>query len=197
MIKTTVDNVESNLDRYLNLVSSQDIHITKNGKVIAILTKPKEEYSIDKLVGIISNSDITFGDRVFYGNAALEEIYNLSSFPQSIGNLSFTFVNKELCKLFVPLDSYNAYREHIVWGQFNNIIEVETSINEVILENVTINTYYGGISVISNDLVNIEIFNLTGQKIYQSTFLGSKEIPLDKGVYIIGINGKNSKIIIK
>ena len=58
MIKTTVDNVESNLDRYLNLVSSQDIHITKNGKVIAILTKPKEEYSIDKLVGIISNSDI-------------------------------------------------------------------------------------------------------------------------------------------
>ena len=143
---------------------------------------------------VIPDSNIFFDDRIFWRCWNLSEIYNLSPIPQTIGSYSFNGVS---CKLFVPFGSYNAYREHIVWGQFNNIIEVETSINEVILENVTINTYYGGISVISNDLVNIEIFNLTGQKIYQSTFLGSKEIPLDKGVYIIGINGKNSKIIIK
>jgi len=147
---------------------------------------------------IIPKRNITFGDMIFWYCSALTKIHNLSPTPQSIGGSSFSGVPKNTCKLYVPIGSYDAYRSHNVWGLFNNIIEEEyNSILEIYEENISIFHIDGGISVISNDIVNIDIFNLTGQLIYKSTFSESKEILLEKGVYILSINGEKSKIIIK
>ena len=111
---------------------------------------------------------------------------------------SFIGTNKEVCKLYVPIGSYNTYRNHGVWGQFVNIIETDFSlISEKEIEKVNIFSITGGISIISEGSVEIEIFNLVGQKVFKSKFVGSKEIPLEKGVYIVSINNEKSKIIIK
>ena len=145
---------------------------------------------------IIPNRDISFGNWIFWFCIGLNEIHNFSPTPQSISGGSFNGVPTNTCKLYVPIGSYNEYREHSVWGLFNNIIETDfNSISEIYKENISVFQTEGGIYVISNEIVNIEIFNLTGQLIYKSIFNESKKIPLEKGVYIISINGENSKII--
>jgi prevent-host-death family protein len=54
MVQVTATDFKSNLGKYLNLVSKEDIHITKNGVDVAILIPPKQQPSvIDELIGVI------------------------------------------------------------------------------------------------------------------------------------------------
>ncbi|MCI6754885.1 type II toxin-antitoxin system Phd/YefM family antitoxin [Galactobacillus timonensis] len=52
-MRTTVTEFKTNLDQFLDLVSQTDIYITRNGKVIATLTKPGHDNAalLDSLVG--------------------------------------------------------------------------------------------------------------------------------------------------
>ena len=59
MIQTTATDFKANLGKYLLLVGYEDIHITKNGIDIAVLTAPKSKRSwVEDLVGVIPNSEI-------------------------------------------------------------------------------------------------------------------------------------------
>lgn len=56
MLQITDTDLISNLGKYLLLASKEDIHITKNGVDIAILTAPRKKASvIDELTGVIPN----------------------------------------------------------------------------------------------------------------------------------------------
>ena len=59
MIQTTATDFKANLGKYFTLVGREDIHITKNGADIAVLTAPKQKASwVDDLVGIIPSGDV-------------------------------------------------------------------------------------------------------------------------------------------
>ena len=59
MIQTTATDLKMNLGKYLSLARKQDIHITKNGADIAVLTAPKSRNNwVDELAGVIPNEDI-------------------------------------------------------------------------------------------------------------------------------------------
>ena len=59
MLQITATDFKVNLGKYLSLVGREDIHITKNGREIAVLSAPKEKSSwVDELTGIIPNADI-------------------------------------------------------------------------------------------------------------------------------------------
>jgi prevent-host-death family protein len=54
MVQVTATDFKSNFGKYLNLVTREDIHITKNGMDVAILIPPKQQPSvIDELIGVI------------------------------------------------------------------------------------------------------------------------------------------------
>ena len=54
MIQVTATAFKANLGKYFSLVDREDIHITKNGRGIAVLTAPKAKHSwVDDLTGII------------------------------------------------------------------------------------------------------------------------------------------------
>lgn len=54
----TATEFKSNLGKYLDMVATQDVYITKNGKNIARLTSPSANKLavLDELVGIASQS---------------------------------------------------------------------------------------------------------------------------------------------
>ena len=54
----TATEFKSNLGKYLDMVATQDVYITKNGKNIARLTSPSSNKLavLDELVGIASRS---------------------------------------------------------------------------------------------------------------------------------------------
>jgi len=57
MIQTTATDFKANLGKYLMLVGRDDIHITKNGKNVAILIAPEGARSwVDDITGVIPNS---------------------------------------------------------------------------------------------------------------------------------------------
>jgi prevent-host-death family protein len=54
MTRVTATDFKQNLGRYLLLVKSENVHITKNGEDIAVLTAPKPKRSwVDDITGII------------------------------------------------------------------------------------------------------------------------------------------------
>ena len=60
MIQVTATDFKTNFGKYLNLVSENEIHITKNGNAIAILIPPKPRPSvIDDLLGVIPDDGYT------------------------------------------------------------------------------------------------------------------------------------------
>ena len=59
MIQATATDFKANLGKYLVLVGREDIHITKNGVDVAVLTAPKCKRSwVEDLIGVIPNSEI-------------------------------------------------------------------------------------------------------------------------------------------
>jgi len=59
MIKITATALKANLGKYLDLVDHEDIHITKNGTDIAVLSAPKSKHSwVDDITGVIPAADI-------------------------------------------------------------------------------------------------------------------------------------------
>jgi len=54
MIKITATDLKANLGKYLDLVDREDIHITKNGTDVAVLSAPKAKHSwVDDITGVI------------------------------------------------------------------------------------------------------------------------------------------------
>ena len=59
MIQVTATDLKTNLGKYLNLASKEEISITKNGEEIAVLIPPKPRKSwVDDLIGVIPSADI-------------------------------------------------------------------------------------------------------------------------------------------
>ena len=59
MIKITYTELKKKLDYYLNLSSNEDIFITKNNRVISILTNPADKsfYEFMKMGGCLKQYD--------------------------------------------------------------------------------------------------------------------------------------------
>ena len=58
MIQATATEFKTNFGKYLSLVGREEIHITKNGVDIAVLTAPKPTRSwVDDITGVISGAE--------------------------------------------------------------------------------------------------------------------------------------------
>ncbi|MCL1819323.1 MAG: type II toxin-antitoxin system Phd/YefM family antitoxin [Oscillospiraceae bacterium] len=58
-MQITATEFKTNFGKYLNLVNREEIHITKNGIDIAVLSPPKPNHSwVDDLIGVIPNASI-------------------------------------------------------------------------------------------------------------------------------------------
>jgi prevent-host-death family protein len=54
MLQVAASDFKANLGKYLTLVAREDIHITRHGKDIAVLTAPESKHAwVEELVGII------------------------------------------------------------------------------------------------------------------------------------------------
>ena len=57
----TATELKSNVGRYLSRAASEDVYVTKNGKVIAAITNPARDKQalLDSLVGIAAANPLT------------------------------------------------------------------------------------------------------------------------------------------
>ena len=59
MIKTSITNFKNNLAYYIKMSANEDIHVTRYGKVVAVLSNPDKQYyqTLFKLCGALKEFD--------------------------------------------------------------------------------------------------------------------------------------------
>ncbi|GHV17846.1 hypothetical protein FACS18949_14870 [Clostridia bacterium] len=76
-MQITSTDFKQNLSRYLGVARREDVQITKNGSVIAVLTQPKPKSSwVDDIAGIIPQEVV--GDKLFKSDRLAAKYENLN-----------------------------------------------------------------------------------------------------------------------
>jgi hypothetical protein len=132
------------------------------------------------------------------GCSGLEKIYSKNPIPAIVvGSSCFSSVPKS-CVLYVPKGSYTAYSLAPVWNEFSTIIEEDVSaIDTIKNDKISIRSISNGICIDAKETASIAVYNLSGQTVYRNVIHGSAEIMLDKGIYIVRVNNKSQKVIVR
>lgn len=94
----------------------------------------------------------------------------------------------------MPSGSENLYRVANEWKDF---FHISSGIDELVaIDKVSIKPRANGIAVETQETVQLSVYTLSGQRVYQSAVSGKVEIALNKGIYIIKVNNGSSKIIV-
>ena len=145
----------------------------------------------------LGNSVKEIGCGAFYGAKRLGKIYSLNPTPPTCADEDvFYNVNKDKCRVYVPVGAGEDYKTTYVWWDFNNIVEKEMSGVESTLTDNDVNVVVenGNIIVNGAEGANIEVYSTNGQCVYNGTDTG---IAVNtKGLYIVKVNGKSFKVIL-
>lgn len=77
------------------------------------------------------------------------------------------------------------------------VAETSSAINAINNDNITFQSNSDGIIIETKIQIPLLIYNIFGQKVYKSIVNGKVEIRLKKGVYILNVNNKSEKVIVK
>ena len=131
----------------------------------------------------------SIGNYAFYNCSSLTSITSKNTTPPTVGNgNTFYDVNKSI-PVYVPAESVEAYKSAEYWKEFMYIQPID-EIPSSIIDSTT-----GGITVrMNNNKIVVEgtdnyiIYSISGQN------LGKTE-SVEKGIYIVVVNGKSYKVI--
>jgi hypothetical protein len=146
---------------------------------------------------IIGNQVLDIKFYAFYGCTGLKEVHCKNPKPSTI-LYAGSFGNSKMttCILYYPKGSYDYYLVYRLF--FVYLIEEDiTSINPISKDNISIHSLSNGISIETKETTPISIYNMSGQKIYQSGINGITEINLNTGIYIVQSNNQSQKVLVK
>jgi len=123
---------------------------------------------------------------------------NMKTAP-TISSDVFEYVNQNTCKLYVPNGCLSDYSSKSVWKNFTTIIEDAAADVKPIDNNLrSVYGANGNVVISTNDAASVMIYSLSGQKVYENANLGKyTEIPLNKGLYVVRMNGKSTKVMVR
>ena len=126
---------------------------------------------------------------------AMTKLINRTVTPPTCGTQALDDINKWVCELFVPKSAVSAYQGANQWKEFFFIKDLESSsVESTLADDVNISVENGNIVVIGTENVNIEVYNVNGQCIYNGT---ATTIPINaKGLYIVKVGNKSFKVIL-
>ncbi len=145
----------------------------------------------------IPSSVTSIGFCAFDGCSGLTKIISKAITPPACGDYVFDNVDKTICELYVPQSSVTSYKEAYSWKDFKNINALESSSIDTALADgdVTVTVENGNIVIAGVEDSMVEVYSLNGQCVYSGT---ATSIPVTaKGMYIVRVNGKAQKVIVK
>ena len=156
-------------------------------------------YDCSGLTSVTTGNSVTnIGGGAFENCSGLASVYVLGNIPPTVGSNNFTTEEYLNIQLYVSKGTLATYQTADTWKEFSNIQEFDvTGINEI-EENTPVIEYTADGVVLTNAIgKNIAVYIASGSQIINTTSYDGENITLDKGVYIIVVNGKSVKIIVK
>lgn len=132
----------------------------------------------------------------FYGCSALESFTIKVAAPIAITADVFEDVDLNTCVLNVPEEGVEAYKADTQWGKFKNINGIMPSgVNDVVSSIDASVSVADGVLSIDGAQGDISVYNIGGVRLANGSERLS--VTLNKGVYIVTLNGKATKVIVK
>jgi len=146
----------------------------------------------------IPTSITSIGRTAFYACSGIKSIYNNNAIPQIVESSVFQYVDKTLCKLYVPKGSYANYWLAAGWGDFANIIEEDiTSNTQIQTGNIKVYTEAEAIVIEGAESgVTISVYTESGalvQTMQATDNIVRINVPTGH-IYLIKTEGKTFKI---
>ncbi len=124
----------------------------------------------------IPNSVTIIGKHGFRYCRALTTLTSLAATPPTCGLDPFDYIDKEICTLYVPAESIEAYKQAPEWKDFVLVKKVESGIDSIVDSPTDATT---------------EVFDLTGVKVANS----SENLPA--GIYLVRKGSTVTKITVR
>ena len=138
----------------------------------------------------------TIAAEAFYGCSALESFTIKVAAPIAITTDVFEDVDLNTCALNVPEEGVEAYKADAQWGKFKNINGIMPSgVNDVVSSIDASVSVANGVLTIDGAQGDISVYNIGGVRLANGSERLS--VTLNKGVYIVTLNGKATKVIVK
>lgn len=136
------------------------------------------------------------GTECFSGLSGLQQFSVYAVEPPSLGSYVFNLTPVDKCKLLVPEESIDKYKEAEQWKDFMTTTTSIASVSDgqmplirVVPGMLNIDNMNGGSAV--------SVYTLAGQKVYSAASdSGSMSVALQSGMYVVCINDVASKVLI-
>ena len=140
----------------------------------------------------IPNSVTNINDYAFYDCTGLKVIDIYAKTPPSCWNSSFRNVDTQTCKLVVPAESLEAYKNADIWKDFYNIT---AGIDGTKADEVKVTATGNEITVTgaAYDAV-VEVYGVNGALVYRGN--GKSVAVPSAGVYVVRVAGKAIKVAV-
>lgn len=140
----------------------------------------------------------SIGTDAFYNCSGLSEIHCQIYSPLPITSYVFDKINKDACKLYVPIGTSGSYRAATAWGDFANIIEeAVTVIKDTRGDDITVYAEPGAIVVKRAPLVEtIFVYRISGVLVKAVKATGADvRIPASSNqIYLVKVGSKTFKV---
>lgn len=138
----------------------------------------------------------SIGYEAFASCSALESFTIKVAAPIAITADVFEDVDLNTCVLNVPEEGVEAYKADAQWGKFKNINGIMPSgVNDVVSSIDASVSVANGVLTIDGAQGDISVYNIGGVRLANGSVRLS--VTLSKGVYIVTLNGKATKVIVK
>lgn len=136
------------------------------------------------------------GTECFSGLSGLQQFSVYAVEPPSLGSYVFNLTPVDKCKLLVPEESIDKYKEAEQWKDFMTTTTSITSVSEGQMP--LIRVVPGMLNIDNmNDGSAVSVYTLAGQKVYSAASeSGSMSVALQSGMYVVCINDVASKVLI-
>ena len=159
-----------------------------------------DDYVFQDCSGLLS---VSLGSRVshigtecFSGLSGLQQFSVYAVEPPSLGSYVFNLTPVDKCKLLVPEESIDKYKEAEQWKDFMATTTSITSVSEGQMPLIRVSPGMLNIDNM-NDGSAVSVYTLAGQKVYSAASdSGSMSVALQSGMYVVCINDVASKVLI-
>ena len=146
----------------------------------------------------IGNSVTSIEQAAFEDCSGLASVYLSGENPPTVGSKNFATEQYMNIQLYVPEGTLATYQTAETWKNFGKIQEFDvTGINEFIEETPAIEYTADGVALTNAIGKNVAVYTASGSQVVNIENYSGENITLDKGVYIIAVNDKSAKIILK
>lgn len=136
------------------------------------------------------------GTECFSGLSSLQQFSVYAVEPPSLGSYVFNLTPVDKCKLLVPEESIDKYKEAEQWKDFMTTTTSIASVSEGQMPLIRVSPGMLNIDNM-NDGSAVSVYTLAGQKVYSAASdSGSMSVALQSGMYVVCINDVASKVLI-